>query len=235
MNITDGNQLNIEIQNIIRDALGAHGAADVLRTVELPAKQYDIFLSHAAADAAEVDILKVEMTTLGLRVYVDRFDDSLPDRSFVDRETADQLRKRMRDCRILVLAVTAHSAASRWIPWELGFFDGTAGEVYVLPLKADVESGSPGVEFLGLYTWLDRGTAAATLLERSARARKVVHRQGEKEITNAQARHIEDFGPQMLRDPGQAMLWQRQILEATFKLQEAWRVAIQRAWMPWRD
>ncbi len=65
---------------------------------ELALGRYDVFLSHAAADATEVDALAAEMRALGLKVYVDRLDDTLPDRSAVNRETADRLRERMRAC-----------------------------------------------------------------------------------------------------------------------------------------
>ena len=65
---------------------------------ELPKGRYDVFLSHAADDATQVDALRAEMTALDLRVYVDRFDDTLPARDAVNRKTADMLRSRMRAC-----------------------------------------------------------------------------------------------------------------------------------------
>jgi len=199
--------------------------------IDLPLGRYDIFLSHAAQDKELVDGLCAEMTALGLKVYVDRLDDTLPSRSAVTRETADLLRRRMRACRMLVLAVTEHSANSRWIPWELGFFDGAAGEIFVLPLTKGVRSAGPGIEFLDLYRWLEPATAAGTLKSESERLRNVVHRQGELQVTNEQARQIVEIGPQVLRHPELALQWQAQILEATFKLQNAWWVALQRAFL----
>jgi hypothetical protein len=197
---------------------------------ELPAGHFDVFLSHAADDATQVDQLRKEMKALGLEVYVDRFDDKLPSRNKVNKKTAATLRKRMRDCRMLVLAVTAHSATSRWIPWELGFFDGTAGEIFVLPLAEGVREAGPEVAFLNLYRWLDLATAAETLHAEAKRLRNVVHRKGEQNMTKHQAEAIIDVGPQVLRNPQLALQWQKQIWEATLELQKAWWVALQRAW-----
>src|SRR5690348_1280121 len=161
----------------------------------LPEGRYDVFLSHAARDAAQVDVLRDEMTALDLRVYVDRFDDSLPSRDAVNRETADILRARMRACRMLVLAVTEHSASSYWIPWELGFFDGAAGEIFVLPLTGKLPKAGEGSEFLHLYRRLDLQTAAATLKAEAARLRNVIHREGQVAVTNDQVRDIVELGP----------------------------------------
>ncbi len=131
---------------------------------------------------------------------------------------------------MLMLAVTRHSANSRWIPWELGFFDGAAGEIFVLPLSDDVRNAGSGIEFLNLYTWLEPAAAAKTLKSESERLRNVVHRQGEMQVTNEQARQIVELGPQVLQHPQLALQWQTQILEATIKLQQAWWIALQRAW-----
>jgi hypothetical protein len=208
-------------------------AADAQKAfvAELPRGRYDIFLSHAAADATAVDALAAEMETLELKVYVDRLDDTLPDRSKVTRETAERLRTRMRACRMLVLAVTQHSVNSRWIPWELGFFDSAAGEIFVLPLAEAVREAGSGIEFLDLYTWLEPATAAKTLKTESERLRNVVHRQGEMQVTNEQARQIVEMGPQVLQHPQLALQWQAQILEATTKLQKAWwTMVMQQSW-----
>jgi hypothetical protein len=91
------------------------GQLDHLRGAE-----YDVFLSHAAADATLVDAAAGRIAAAGIRVYVDRVEDAQLDRAAVTRATAELLRARMRRCRLLVLAVTRRSAASRWIPWELG-------------------------------------------------------------------------------------------------------------------
>jgi hypothetical protein len=197
---------------------------------ELPEGRYDVFLSHAAKDATQVDSLRDEMKALDLEVYVDRFDDTLPSRDAVNRKTAETLRTRMRTCRMLVLAVTEHSASSYWIPWELGFFDGAAGEIFVLPLTDKLRKAGKGTEFLDLYRWLDLETAAATLKTEAARLRNVIHREGQVAVTNDQVRDIVEIGPQALRHPELALQWQRQIWEATAKLQQAWWVALQRAW-----
>ena len=39
----------------------------------------------------------------------------------------DRIREHLRSCRCLIFAFSAKSRASRWMPWELGFFDGRWG------------------------------------------------------------------------------------------------------------
>src|SRR4051794_866992 len=126
------------------------------RTAEtMPEPSYDIFLSHAAADASLVDQAATRLKAAGYTGYVDRWDDPQLDRSKVNRETAEKLKARMRQCRALVLAVTRHAAQSRWVPWELGYFDGYAGEVFIYPLDDEVRNFGTGQEYLDLYDRLD--------------------------------------------------------------------------------
>ena len=62
----------------------------------------------------------------GFRVYCDRYDDPELDRSKVSAATAEVLRDRMRVSNAMIYVVTANAHASKWMPWELGFFDGVS-------------------------------------------------------------------------------------------------------------
>ena len=57
----------------------------------------------------------------------------------------------MHNCNSLVFALSAHAQKSRWMPWELGHFDGFNCRVFVYPLDDDAESYAQGQEYLRIY------------------------------------------------------------------------------------
>jgi len=114
--------------------------------------RYDIFLSHAYDDAELILGVKELITNLGLTVYVDWIEDPRLDRGNVSSKTAAVLRERMRNCASLVYVHSASSSKSKWMPWELGYFDGfRPGHVWILPLVANADSEFENQEYLGLY------------------------------------------------------------------------------------
>ena len=116
------------------------------------AATFDVFLSHSKEDAEIIAGVKRLLEAGGLTVYVDWIDDSQLDRSRVTTATAAQLRKRMRQCKSLIFATSKSSSDSKWMPWELGYFDGfKPGHVAVLPLVSTPGAAFVGQEYLGLY------------------------------------------------------------------------------------
>jgi len=120
--------------------------------------EYDIFLSHAAADAERADEVRQALIDAGYIVYCDRYDDPNLDRTRINRATADVLRERMRSCKMLLFVVTASSAQSKWMPWELGFFDAARGTIVVYPVDEAAERAAKGQEYLSLYEVLHAGS-----------------------------------------------------------------------------
>lgn len=119
----------------------------------VPASQrFDIFLCHSIRDADIVHGAKKILERNGRTVYVDWIVDPQMDRSTVTAETAGVLRSRMNNCDSLLYLFSSNSKRSRWMPWELGYFDGHNGTVGILPVVP-----SSGVidfsqeEYLGLY------------------------------------------------------------------------------------
>lgn len=114
--------------------------------------RFDIFLSHASKDGDLILGVKSLLENLGFKVYVDWVDDPQLDRAKVSKETAELLRRRMRQSTSLVFAATEAASDSKWMPWELGYFDGfRPNQVAILPL---VDNGSDifkGQEYVGLY------------------------------------------------------------------------------------
>jgi hypothetical protein len=117
---------------------------------------FDVFLSHTVRDAAIILGIKAALEQQGLRVYVDWVVDPEMDRSRVSPETAERLRQRMRQSASLVYAHSNQSGSSKWMPWELGYFDGFRSAVAVLPIVQNPSERFVGQEYLGLYPYVDR-------------------------------------------------------------------------------
>ena len=122
-------------------------------------KDYDIFLSHSSFDAELILGIKTIVEKLGHTVYVDYVEDPELDRSRVTRVTAERLRVRMNTCKSLFFAVTESSASSRWMPWELGYFDGAKHRAAILPIVRTPtrQERYGGQEYLGLYPYVVSG------------------------------------------------------------------------------
>ncbi|MFT6908585.1 MAG: hypothetical protein ACJAS1_005287 [Oleiphilaceae bacterium] len=136
-------------------ARGSRTAQTVLREGMENYKQhekFDIFLSHSIDDS---DLVLGVMTLLqkqGLRVYVDWVVDRQLNRNSVDKETAAVLRARMKSSSSMMYIATDNSTNSKWMPWELGFFDGhKPNQVAILPLLDSDNQSFEGQEYLGLY------------------------------------------------------------------------------------
>jgi hypothetical protein len=122
--------------------------------------RFDIFLSHCVADADVIAGVKALLEEQGHRVYVDWLVDKQLDRSRVTPETADILRRRMRSSDSLLFATSDSSPNSKWMPWELGYFDGLRqGRIAVLPLVSHRGAAFRGQEYLGLYPVVERLTS----------------------------------------------------------------------------
>lgn len=113
---------------------------------------YDVFLSHSVRDAKIVLGVKNWLEENGMKVYVDWIDDKQLDRSQVTSITAETLRTRMRQSSSLLYIATDNSSQSKWMPWELGYFDGySIGKVAILPILNSEDDAFYGQEYLGLY------------------------------------------------------------------------------------
>lgn len=119
-------------------------------------KTYDIFLSHSTSDAPKVAGLKLLIEDLGFSVYVDWIEDPLMNRSNVSKATAAVLKARMQSCKSLFYAFSENSSGSKWMPWELGYFDGIKQRAAVLPIRASATGTNEfrGTEYLGLYHYI---------------------------------------------------------------------------------
>src|SRR5262245_61878424 len=109
---------------------------------------FDVFLSHSSNEPEQILLgVKLLLQEFGLAFYVDRYDDPHLASDRVTAETAQLLRKRMRQSRSLVYVDSQYSRTSRWMPWELGYFDGHKGTVGVLPIATGTTTSYLGQEY----------------------------------------------------------------------------------------
>ncbi|MDE3721377.1 toll/interleukin-1 receptor domain-containing protein [Nocardiopsis sp. N85] len=142
--------------------LTAEGARERLReSAKSAVGPFDVFLSHSFQDAQVILGLRGLLSDQGLRVYVDWVDDPELDRSRVSSATAARLRQRMQQSRSLIYATSRAARKSRWMPWELGYFDGIrdGSRVSILPVDGDGLSAFDGEEYLGLYRVIEKVNA----------------------------------------------------------------------------
>lgn len=113
--------------------------------------KYDVFLSHSTTDRAVVDQVRSQLKLLRYRVFIDY--EALPKvrPENVTRQTADALLTAMRECSSLIYVLSANSASSRWMPWELGFFDGARGRVFIWPVDGEAEDYAKDCRYVNLY------------------------------------------------------------------------------------
>jgi hypothetical protein len=126
------------------------------RVTDATRTSFNVFLSHSIRDKEIVIGAKRLLEQAGQTVYVDWVVVPNLDRSRVTGATAEKLRKRMRQCTSLLYLYSRHSQSSRWMPWELGYFDGHNGNVAVLPVIPDQgKLNFAQEEYLQLYPKVD--------------------------------------------------------------------------------
>ncbi len=126
------------------------------------AQLYDIFLSHSSLDNELIAGLKLMLEDIGLIVYVDWNDKQLNPNN-VTAETAAVLRERMKQCKSLLYAFSENASNSKWMPWELGYFDALKkSRVAVLPISKTAKTSYKGSEFVGLYYFIQFAQISGT-------------------------------------------------------------------------
>jgi hypothetical protein len=130
-------------------------------------QRFDVFISHSYNDAKKILGLKKLFESYNYSAYVDWIDDRQLSRGDVNKETAYVLRKRMNNCKSLVYATSINSSNSKWMPWELGYFDGVCGKAAIMPITSiSGRKNYEGIEYLSLYPYIreDMSTQGNQLL-----------------------------------------------------------------------
>lgn len=120
---------------------------------------FDIFLSHSSKDKQLILGVKQFIEDSGYSVYIDWVDDPQLDRANVNVQTADVLRTRMKQSKFLLYVDSNNANASKWMPWELGYFDGyKPNKIGILPIRQNPEGYYTGQEYLGLYPKIEKNS-----------------------------------------------------------------------------
>jgi hypothetical protein len=195
--------------------------------------KYDVFLSHSTMDRKVVDQVRDELKALGYRVCVDY--EALPAirPEEVTRETADALLEAMRECSSLVYVLSANSTSSHWMPWELGFFDGARGRVFIWPVDDEAETYAKDRRYVSLYPTVPREGRKAFLAKNLPQERRpqvvpappiaardfaafnpLLFDHADQKQTAGYAQRL----PGMIADPAQAMQAASEIVTAWWRL-----------------
>lgn len=133
------------------------------------------FLCHSHKDSLLAEGLVRLLARHGWKLYVDWKDVEMPEHP--NRETAERIQQRIRDCNYFLFLATANSTQSRWCPWEIGYADGKKPleDIFVIPTReSNVNYGN---EYLELYrriefsdikklgTWRPKQTQGGILVE----------------------------------------------------------------------
>jgi hypothetical protein len=150
-----------------RDRIQKSASTSLSEAADTTQDSFDIFLSHAIIDADIVLGTRTILQRFGYSVYVDWLVDIELDRSTVTPETAAHLKWRMHQCDTLFYLSTENAPTSKWMPWELGYFDAHSdGRVAILPVvKNPGEERFRGQEYLGLYPYVYAATLKNTSCE----------------------------------------------------------------------
>lgn len=128
----------------VEAALRSEARAEVAR--------YDVFLSQTIHDREIVyGVYAILTEDLGLTVFCDWIEAPEADRTSVTPENARYVRDRMGRSDTLLFLDSPKADQSKWMCWEIGWFDGAKGKVGVLPVVRNAGDPYRGREFLGLY------------------------------------------------------------------------------------
>jgi hypothetical protein len=144
-----------EFRNIASQKAGLSGLRGVVnesRTFSKSASTTSLFLSHSHHDKAKIEQAKIFFETLGISIYVDWADETMPENT--NGITALRIKDQIinKNDKFILLA-TNNAVASKWCNWEVGIADTfklSKDKIAILPL-ADNNRHWSGNEYLQIY------------------------------------------------------------------------------------
>ncbi|MBQ2644892.1 toll/interleukin-1 receptor domain-containing protein [bacterium] len=140
----------------LKSAGYTYNYSSVRNSINENTDSFNIFLSHSYADKEYILELKRILENYGYSVYVDWITDGKTlSRDNVSKDTAKLIRKRMRQSKSMIFATSSNSPNSKWMPWELGCFDGLKNsKIAILPITNSENDSFIGQEYLRLYPYI---------------------------------------------------------------------------------
>lgn len=140
---------------ITETKIGYQAFREVVNEAKRETKAYvtsTIFLSHSHDDLKDgyVDKAIVFLRRLGIRVYIDAHDTSMP--PFTNAETAKKIKEAITANKKFIFLATNKSISSKWCNWELGFGDAQKYINHIALFPLSEHSGTwEGTEYLRIY------------------------------------------------------------------------------------
>jgi len=136
---------------------GLRGAVNEQRTFSKSTSTTSIFLSHSHHDKAKIEQAKIFFENLGISIYVDWADQTMPERT--NGITAVNIKNQIINLNDkFVLLATNNAVASKWCNWEVGIADAfklSSKNMALLPL-ADNSGHWDGNEYLQIYPRIEK-------------------------------------------------------------------------------
>ncbi|NLR83049.1 TIR domain-containing protein [Chitinophaga eiseniae] len=117
-----------------------------------------IFLSHSHKDRELISQAKEFFENLGIRIYVDWADKTMPEKT--SAETASKIKSQIRKNDKFILLAPNDAITSRWCNWEVGIGDAhklLLDKICTLPL-ADNRDTWQGNEYLQIYPRIENSS-----------------------------------------------------------------------------
>lgn len=143
-----------QFESIARIKAGSRGLSATLnesRTFSKASSTTSVFLSHSHTDRAIVEQAKVFFQNLGISIYVDWADETMPEKT--NAVTATKIKSKILSNDRFILLATNAAVLSKWCNWEVGIGDAYklhSDKICILPL-ADNSSSWNGNEYLQIY------------------------------------------------------------------------------------
>ena len=131
--------------------VGLKGYVNESRTFSKSTSVTSIFLSHSHQDKDKVEQAKIFFEHLGISIYVDWMDETMPERT--DGVTAKKIKSKIIENEKFVLLATNRAVSSKWCNWEVGIGDTyklSKDNIAILGL-ADNNRHWTGNEYLQIY------------------------------------------------------------------------------------
>lgn len=151
-----------QFASIAQGKAGNRGLRGVVNETRLYSKitaSTSIFLSHAHNDKDVVEQAKLFFENLGITIYVDWADETMPERP--NASTAQKIKNQIISLNDkFVLLATNNGVSSKWCNWEVGIADPfklPTKKMALLPLS-DNSGNWNGNEYLAIYPRIERNT-----------------------------------------------------------------------------
>lgn len=141
---------------------GLRGVVNESRQFSRSSQTTSIFLSHAHTDKEMIEQAVTFFRTLGISVYVDWMDHTMPERP--TGETASNIKSKIQLNDKFVLLATNAAVASKWCNWEVGIADpykSSSKKMALFPL-ADTSGTWNGNEYLQIYPRIETSSYYAS-------------------------------------------------------------------------